>query len=180
MPNASLRAWKGDRPAAGSKASFRIASGVLAATSSISMPPAAEAMNTGLPWTRSSTMPRYSSRSMGSVSSISSRCTMRPAGPVWWVTSFMPSMLRASSAVSAASFATLTPPPLPRPPAWICAFTTTLPPICLAARSGLLHRERHLAARHRDVVLAQDGLGLILVNFHGNAVLVCANADKSI
>ena len=30
-------------------ASFRIASGVLAATSSISMPPAAEAMKTGLP-----------------------------------------------------------------------------------------------------------------------------------
>ncbi len=28
-------------------------------------------------------------------------------------------------------------------------------------------RERNLPARHRDVVLGQEGLGLILVNFHG-------------
>ena len=34
-------------------------------------------------------------------------------------------------------------------------------------RFRFFRRERHLAARHRDVVLGQDGLGLILVNFHG-------------
>ncbi len=37
---------------------------------------------------------------------------------------------------SAASLAIFTPPPLPRPPAWICAFTTTLPPIFFAAASA--------------------------------------------
>src|ERR1035441_7048829 len=42
MPNASLRAWYGRRPG-NSMVSFRISSGVLAATSSISMRPAAEA-----------------------------------------------------------------------------------------------------------------------------------------
>ena len=67
---------------------------------------AAEAMNTGLPCTRSSTIPRYSSRSMGSVSSISSRLTIRPAGPVWCVTSRMPTIFRAISSASAALLAT--------------------------------------------------------------------------
>ncbi len=57
------------------------------------MPPAADAMKTLRPLTRSSTMPRYSSRAMGSVSSISSRCTFLPSGPVWCVTSFMPEHL---------------------------------------------------------------------------------------
>ena len=38
-------------------------------------------------------------------------------------------------------------------------------------RLRLFHGVRHLAARHRDVVLGQDGLCLILVNFHGIAVL---------
>src|SRR6188474_2894279 len=34
-------------------------------------------------------------------------------------------------------FATFTPPPLPRPPAWICAFTThTLPPSFFAASTA--------------------------------------------
>ena len=35
---------------------------------------------------------------------------------------------------------------------------------------GALHLvdgERNLAPRHRDIVLGQDRLGLILVNFHG-------------
>ena len=44
-----MRAWKGWKPTAGSIASFRIAFGSLAATSSMSMPPWDEAMNTGLP-----------------------------------------------------------------------------------------------------------------------------------
>src|ERR1700675_2055976 len=37
----------------------------------------------------------------------------------------MPRILLASSAASATDLAILTPPPLPRPPAWIWAFTTT-------------------------------------------------------
>src|SRR5688572_27753258 len=46
----------------------------------------------------------------------------------------MPRILAACALTSARDFATLTPPPLPRPPAWICALTThTLPPSCLAA-----------------------------------------------
>ena len=42
-----------------------------------------------------------------------------------------------ASRTSSSDFATLTPPPLPRPPAWICAFTTqTLPPSCFAASTA--------------------------------------------
>ena len=41
----------------------------------------------------------------------------------------------------------------------------------LGRHLGFVRRERHLAARHRNVVLAQDSLGLILVNFHGNLMI---------
>ncbi len=58
IPKASFRAWKGVSPRPGSIGSFRISSGFFAATSSISTPPAAEAMKTGFACTRSSTMPR--------------------------------------------------------------------------------------------------------------------------
>ncbi len=102
----------------------------------MSIPPAGEAMKTVFPSARSSTIPKYSSRSIGSVSSISSRCTSLPSGPVWCVTSVMPKICLASAAASLAFLATFTPPPLPRPPAWICAFTTTLPPSFFAAASA--------------------------------------------
>ena len=39
-------------------------------------------------------------------------------------------------------------------------------------RFRLIHRERNFAPRHRDFVLGQDRLGLILVNFHGVKELV--------
>ena len=43
----------------------------------------------------------------------------------------------ARARTSSSDFATLTPPPLPRPPAWIWAFTTqTLPPSPLAASTA--------------------------------------------
>src|SRR5882762_5308969 len=46
----------------------------------------------------------------------------------------MPRIFPAQSRTSSMDFASFTPPPLPRPPAWICAFTThTLPPSFLAA-----------------------------------------------
>src|SRR6185295_18785513 len=49
----------------------------------------------------------------------------------------MPRIFFAQSRTSSIDFATLTPPPLPRPPAWIWAFTTqTLPPSFLAASTA--------------------------------------------
>jgi len=49
----------------------------------------------------------------------------------------MPRICEAFSRTSAIDLATLTPPPLPRPPAWICAFTThTEPPSSSAARTA--------------------------------------------
>ena len=41
---------------------------------------------------RSMTRPRYSSRVDLQPSSTSTRCTIRPSGPVWWVTSACPSI----------------------------------------------------------------------------------------
>src|SRR5439155_1116172 len=40
----------------------------------------------------------------------------------------MPKICFATRSASPGLFASFTPPPLPRPPAWICAFTTTVPP----------------------------------------------------
>src|SRR5690349_10712016 len=56
---------------------------------------------------------------------MSRRCTFFPSAPVWWVTRFIPKIACTAFSASSRVFATLTPPPLPRPPAWICAFTTT-------------------------------------------------------
>src|SRR5512135_644544 len=71
---------------------------------------------------------------MSAPSSIIRRRTFWPSGPVWWVTSCMPRIWPASERTSSIERASLTPPPLPRPPAWICAFTTqTGPPSCCAA-----------------------------------------------
>src|SRR5512140_2727050 len=53
------------------------------------------------------------------------RFTFFPWGPVWWVTRVIPMICFAYSRASAGVFANFTPPPLPRPPAWIWAFTTT-------------------------------------------------------
>src|SRR5437867_5858179 len=50
----------------------------------------------------------------------------------------MPRICAAFFFTSSTDFATFTPPPLPRPPAWICALTTqTLPPSFLAAPTAL-------------------------------------------
>ena len=102
-----------------------IFSGLLAATSSMSMPPASLAMITILAVTRSGMMLRYSSFWICSPCSTRTLLTRRPSGPVWWVTSVMPMMSLASFFTSSAERASFTPPPLPRPPAWIWALTTT-------------------------------------------------------
>src|SRR5262252_687792 len=62
---------------------------------------------------------------MSTACSTSRRLTSLPAGPVWCVTRFIPRIFWAVSRAAAAPLTTLTPPPLPRPPAWICALTTT-------------------------------------------------------
>src|SRR5262249_57632543 len=53
------------------------------------------------------------------------RLTSWARGRGWWVTSVEPSSRLASVFTSSIDLTTLTPPALPRPPAWIWAFTTT-------------------------------------------------------
>src|ERR1019366_2425828 len=71
---------------------------------------------------------------MSSASSTRTFLTFWPCDPVWCVMSCMPMILLASSTASSGVFASLTPPPFPRPPAWICAFTTARPPNSFAMR----------------------------------------------
>ena len=111
-------------PTAGSMVSLMIFSGVLAATSSISMPPSVLAIITGRDDERSSSTARYSSFLMSGAAAMSNLLTSRPSGPVCLVTSTLPSMALALSKTSSAVLHSLTPPwkpllkvPLPRPPA---------------------------------------------------------------
>src|SRR5207248_8368037 len=60
----------------------------------------------------------------GQPCSTRSRRTTLPCGPVWCVTSVLPRSSAAAARAAATSRTSLTPPALPRPPAWICAFTT--------------------------------------------------------
>ena len=81
-------------------------------------------------------------------------------------------MARALFCASAKSFATLTPPPLPRPPAWICALTTTTSrPVSFwtGAHRVVDFAEVHDGAADRDwdAVALEQLLALILVNLHG-------------
>ncbi len=122
------------RPTDGSIAIEWIFSGLLWATSSMSMPPSDEAIRTTFWVTRSVTIETYSSFLMSAPSSISRRRTFWPSGPVWCVTSCMPMICSAYSLTCSSDLATFTPPPLPRPPAWIWALTThTGPPSSSAA-----------------------------------------------
>ena len=89
-----------------------------------------------------------------------------PSGGVCGVFSIMPRIWLAAASAAAGSSASLTPPALPRPPAWTCAFTTTRPPRRSRDGARLRRRLRDLALRHRHPELAQDRLGLILVNLH--------------
>src|ERR1044071_7115800 len=63
---------------------------------------------------------------MGRPCSTSSRCTFLPCGPVCGVTSCIPKICFTAASASARVLHTFTPPPLPRPPAWICALTNSL------------------------------------------------------
>src|SRR2546426_9168284 len=105
-----------------------IFSGERAATSSISMPPASDAMTTWVARARSRVIERYSSRSTAEASSTSTDRTSMPSGGVWGVLSRIPRICRAARSAASGSSASLMPPALPRPPACTCAFTTTRPP----------------------------------------------------
>jgi hypothetical protein len=81
--------------------------------------------------------------------------------------SVMPIIARASFSASCGDRASLTPPPLPRPPAWICAFTTTTPvPRRLAISTASAAAKGHLAAGHGHAVTRKDRFRLVLVDFH--------------
>ena len=79
----------------------------------------------------------------------------------------MPRIWPASVFTSSTERASLTPPPLPRPPAWICAFTThTGPPSVFAACTASSTEKHGTAARRRHAELAEQLLGLVLVDLH--------------
>ena len=120
------------------------------------------------------TMPRYSSRAMSQPASTSTRRTVLPSGPVWIVTSFLPS----------------------RSPATACRFVGALDELhaallrivldrALAAAAGVdlgLHDGERAAQlvnaaaassgvaatlpRHGDAGLAEQLFGLVFVDFH--------------
>src|SRR5437868_508320 len=165
MASAISSASSSVRPCAGSMNTLRIFSGVLAATSSMSMPPSADAISTTRCVPRSTTMPAYISFLISAPSSTRSRLTFCPAGPVWCVLSCMP---RISS-----------------PRAHLVQRSLDLPAAALAAAAGVdlrlhhpdlaaellcrFHRlvdaHRREAARRRHAVLPEDLLPLVLVNF---------------
>ena len=109
--------------------------------------------------------------------STSTRCTSWPSGPVWWVTSVMPSIRCAGRArLVRATSTTLTPPPLPRPPAWICALTTR-PRRRARARPPRPPRAcaRPARAAPATPILPQQRLGLVLVDLHPTSILDIEN-----
>src|SRR5713226_1374122 len=112
---------------------------------------------------------------MGEASSTSTLRTLMPSGGVWGVLRIMPRICFAAASAPAGSSASLTPPALPRPPACTWALTTTLPPSRDVLRLG--GSLGHLAVWHRNAKLAQDGLGLVLVDLHAGAR--CGAAPRS-
>ena len=107
------------------------------AISSISIPPCAVATTMMRSLFRSSTKPMYSSRSIGTAASMYNRCTTCPSGPVWWVTSRLPSSSVAALRTSSSVLQSLMPPALPRAPEWIWAFTAQR---VAADLGGAIHR----------------------------------------
>ena len=84
---------------------------------------------------------------------------------------------RLPSSTSSIDFTTLTPPALPRPPAWICAFTTqTGPPSSLRGLHRLVDGERRQAARHRHAEFREDRFGLVFVDVHAASVTSTATS----
>ena len=103
---------------------LRILSGSVAATSSMSMPPAREAMTAMRPCGRSTSMARYSSLAMLEARWTSTQSTGCPSGPDCLVTRRLPSRSRTTASTLSSPSQNLTPPALPRPPACTWALTT--------------------------------------------------------
>src|SRR5579872_142218 len=114
---ATRRPMNGQYPPAVLTQYFAIALGSFAATSSMSIPPIADAMTIGFLLARSTVMERYSSFSM------STRCSMRMRLAISPLI-FMPKIACAGPFTSSASEQNLMPPAFPRPPTNTCAFTT--------------------------------------------------------
>ena len=129
----------------------------------MSMPPAALTMTTAPPSEPSMTMAAYTSLATSIASSTSTASTGTPAGPVWCVTRVEPSIAAAASRASDAEATSLTPPALPRPPAWTCALTTTRPPSSSAAAATSSGVAGHLAPWHCDPRRCEDLFSLVLV-----------------
>ena len=149
---------------------------MLAATSSMSMPPAADAMNTELPCDAIEHDAEVELVVDRQASSMSRCCTSRPSGPVWWVTSVIPMIFRASFGRFVGIMGQLDATALAAPAGVNLRFDDHRTAERFGGRFRLFHRVRHVAAGHRNVILGQDGLCLILVNFHG---IVCARLQKS-
>ena len=115
------------------------------------MPPAADAMTIGLPGCAVERDREVELlRRCRAASSISTFCTFWPSGPVCGVTQLHAEDLRRPTArASSGDSASLTPPPLPRPPAWICALTTQRPPSSSQIDARLAGVVGHPAARRR-------------------------------
>ena len=138
----------------------------------MSMPPAAEAMTAMRSELRSTTRLKYSSRSMpepGFDVDVVDRQTLRgrsgasrAACRAWpW----------RAARPRPADFASLTPPALPRPPAWTCAFTTQrLPPSAAAAAFASCGVVATWPLRNGNAVLGEQNLRLILVQIHWETI----------
>ena len=168
-PKASRRAWNGDSPAAGSIASRTIFSGARAASSSISMPPSAAAISVIRPVPRS-----IDSAEIELAGDVAAGLDIDPLDVAPLGAGLVRHQLRgrasraAAAATSSSERTSLTPPALPRPPAWICALTAQTgaaepraPP-----RPPRRRYRRPPPARHRDAELRQQLLGLIFVDVH--------------
>ena len=154
-----------------------MASGRVRATSSMSMPPAADAMQRRQPRSAIDHDPEVqllagwpSPLPPGHAAPVAPRGRSDASGA-----SSRGSERRRRSAASGVC-AGLTPPPLPRPPAWIWAFTTTGPPSSWAMRPGLGGSRSHPPAGDRNAELRQDRFRLILVDFHARSILVVGRA----
>ncbi len=112
-----------------STGSLVILSGSVWATSSMSIPPAAETIQTGALLARSMMIPTYASLAMSSAGAMSTFSTVSPLMSI-------PRMAWAFSRASSGVLASFTPPALPRPPVCTCALTTTAPPSCRAICSA--------------------------------------------
>mmetsp|Transcript_17965 Transcript_17965/g.39833 ORF Transcript_17965/g.39833 Transcript_17965/m.39833 type:complete len:232 (+) Transcript_17965:862-1557(+) len=132
-PNEVARksAWASVTPTLMSIGCLKMSSGVAAATSSIEVPPAGDAMKIGPPAPRSSMIDTYISLRMYMRSPSITLVQGRPAAPVCLVISCAPSMLDAKRLTSPSLAHMCTPPwkplskwPRPRPPVRTMALIT--------------------------------------------------------